>query len=113
PVNEAADTAFRLEDRAGVKLAPIVVNGMWPHLDLPVDAAGHLRRAALGLGEPEIEALGRAAEFRRLRQELKEAQVARRAEMLPLPQLTLPYLFETELGRPDVAALAAALAPQL
>jgi anion-transporting ArsA/GET3 family ATPase len=113
PVNEAADTAFHLEDRAGVKLAPIVVNGMWPHLDLPEDAAGHLRGAALGLGESEIEALGKAAEFRRLRQELQDAQVARLAEMLPLPQLKLPYLFETELARPDVAALAAALGPQL
>ena len=35
PVNEAAETAFHLEDRAGVQLAPIVVNGLWPHLDLP------------------------------------------------------------------------------
>src|SRR5581483_2737428 len=32
PVNEAVDTAFHLEDRAGVQLAPIVVNGLWPEL---------------------------------------------------------------------------------
>jgi anion-transporting ArsA/GET3 family ATPase len=113
PVNEAADTAFHLEDRAGVKLAPIVINGMWPHLDLPDDAAGHLRRSKLGLGESEIEALTKAAQFRRLRQDLQDAQVTRLAELLPLPQLRLPYLFETELGRSDVAALAAALGPQL
>ena len=35
PVNEAAETAFHLEDRAGVQLAPIVVNGIWADLDLP------------------------------------------------------------------------------
>ncbi len=46
PVNEAAETAFRLEDRAGVQLAPIVVNGIWADLDLPADACDdHGRRA--------------------------------------------------------------------
>ena len=103
PVNEAADTAFHLEDRAGVQLAPIVVNGLWPHLDLPADAA-----AALGAlpgwrcRHARSTRLDRAADFRRQRQQLQDAQVARLAEMLPLPQLRLPYVFTTELGPDDV-----------
>ena len=103
PVNEAADTAFHLEDRAGVKLAPIVVNGVWPHLDLDLESAGDL-------GEGRVR---EAAEFRMQRQALQEEQVRRLASLLPLPQLTLPFLFTTDLGRQDLDVLADALGPQL
>jgi len=103
PVNEAADTAFHLEDRAGVKLAPIVVNGVWPRLDLDVDSAGDL-------SDGRVRA---AAEFRLQRQALQEEQVKRLASLLPLPQLTLPFVFSTELDRRDLEELADALAPQL
>jgi anion-transporting ArsA/GET3 family ATPase len=113
PVNEAADTAFHLEDRAGVQLAPIVINGLWPHLELPLDVAGALRGVDPGLGPGDVERLARAAEFRRQRQELQEAQVARLAEMLPLPQLRLPFLFTTEVGPEDVEVLAEALGVQM
>ncbi len=113
PVNEAADTAFRLEDRAGVQLAPIVVNGLWPRLDLPADAAAALQAAGLGLPPEQIEPLVQAAHFRRQRQDLQEAQVARLADMLPLPQLHLPFLFTTELGPTDVRTLAGVLGREL
>src|SRR5204862_7640900 len=33
PVNETVETAFRLEDRVGASLGPVVVNGIYPHLD--------------------------------------------------------------------------------
>ncbi len=93
PVNEAAETAFHLEDRAGVQLAPIVVNGLWPHLDLPIDTAAAVGATGLELSASDIASLDRAAAFRRQRQELQEAQVRRLADLLPLPQLRLPYLF--------------------
>ncbi len=54
--------------------------------------------------------LAAAAQFRRRRQELQQAQVARLAAELPLPQLQLPSLFSVDLGPPDIDALAAALA---
>jgi anion-transporting ArsA/GET3 family ATPase len=111
PVNEAADTAFHLEDRAGVQLAPIVVNGMWPHLELPPDAA--LAVTGLGLSPQAVDKLSQAAGFRRQRQELQDAQVARLAEMLPLPQLRLPFVFTTELGPDDAQFLANALGEQM
>jgi anion-transporting ArsA/GET3 family ATPase len=113
PVNEAAETAFHLEDRAGVQLAPIVANGMWPHLDLPTDVAAAADAGGVSLAPGEIDLLRRAADFRRHRQRLQEEQVARLAEMLPLPQLRLPFLFTTELGPPDVAVLATALGEQM
>ena len=110
PVNEAAETAYHLEDRTGVKLAPIVVNEVWPHLDLPADTASVLGE---GVTRPTLEALDKAAQFRRLRQELQEAQIARLAEVLPLAQLQLPYLFTTDLGRSEIVTLSARLGEQL
>ena len=104
PVNEAVDTAFHLEDRAGVKLAPIVVNGLWPHLDLPLALPPQVE---LGTGDQaRVEA---AAAFRRGRQLQQDEQVARLAAELPLPQLPLPFLFTTDLGLAEIETLAAAL----
>jgi arsenite-transporting ATPase len=113
PVNEAAFTAFHLEDRAGVMLAPIVVNGVWPALGLPEQAGGLLAASGLGLSEGEVAAVERAARFRRERERHQDDQIARLAEMLPLKQVRLPYLFTTELGLPEVRRLAAELAGQL
>ncbi|MDQ2726169.1 MAG: hypothetical protein M3Y36_11855 [Actinomycetota bacterium] len=109
PVNEVIETAFHLEDRAGVQLAPVVVNGSYPDLDLPEDVAGAAAAAGASLTPAEIDALAGAAEFRRKRQELQAAQVHRLAQELPLSQISLPLQFTTELGPAEVAALAAAM----
>jgi anion-transporting ArsA/GET3 family ATPase len=113
PVNEAVDTAFHLEDRAGVQLAPIVVNGMWPHLDLPGDVAQAAEAAGVDLAATDLDLIRRATEFRRQRQRLQDEQVARLADRLPLPQLRLPFLFTTDLDPADVRALAATLGEQM
>jgi anion-transporting ArsA/GET3 family ATPase len=102
PVNEVVETAFALEDKVGVDLAPVVVNGLYPLLDgLTADpsAAG-----------ADATVLAAAAEFRRRRQELQQAQVARLADQLPLPQLHLPSLFTVDLTPADIDALASSLA---
>jgi anion-transporting ArsA/GET3 family ATPase len=111
PVNEAVDTAFHLEDRAGVKLAPIVVNGLWPEMELPASPAPLL--APLGLSPAEVSRVERAAAFRRDRQAQQQEQVARLATELPLPQLPLPYLFTTDLGLAEVRVLAGTLGASL
>ena len=108
PVNEAVDTAFHLEDRAAVKLAPIVVNGMWPHLDLSLDGA-----AGDGLSDADAERVRRAAAFRLDHQAQQEEQVGRLAADLPLPQVPLPYLFRTELHLEDLHVLAGSLGAAL
>jgi anion-transporting ArsA/GET3 family ATPase len=113
PVNEAAETAYHLEDRAGVQLAPIVVNGIWADLDLPADAAAAMAAAGVALPASDAGRVVRAAEFRRQRQALQAAQLARLADLLPLPQLRLPYVFTTDLGPDDVAVLAGILGEQL
>jgi anion-transporting ArsA/GET3 family ATPase len=114
PVNEAIDTAFHLEDKAGVQLGPIVVNCVWPQLEIPAAVAeGHPTGDGgspfTGLSPTQVEVLQSAARFRLRRQALQEAQMARLAEGLPLPQLHVPFLFKTELGPAEVAELAATM----
>jgi anion-transporting ArsA/GET3 family ATPase len=110
PVNEVVETAFKLEDRVGVSLAPVVVNGLYPPLaDLDVDPVEAALAGGAHLQEGEREALRAAAAFRRDRQALQAEQVARLADALPLPQLRLPFLFTTDIGPSEVDVLAGAL----
>ncbi len=110
PVNELIETAYSLEDEVGVSLGPVVVNGRYPDLDgldrSPEEAAA---QAEVALKPGEAQALTAAAAFRRHRMELQASQVARLAEVLPLPQLSLPYLFEADLGPTHVELLAETL----
>jgi anion-transporting ArsA/GET3 family ATPase len=110
PVNELVETAFHLEDRVGVSLGPVVVNGMYPVLDgLEVDPAQAASDAGTTLRDGEAEALKAAAEFRLQRTALQDDQLARLAEKLPLPQLRLPFLFRADLGAAELGVLADAL----
>ena len=111
PVNEVAETAYALEDRVGVSLAPVVVNALYPAVaGLDVDPEVEAGRAGVSLRPGEAEALGAAAGFRLHRAGLQTEQVERLAKALPLPQLPLPFLFTTDVGPAEVDRLAEALA---
>ena len=110
PVNELIDTAFHLEDRVGVNLGPVVVNGLYEEVPgLSADPAAAAASANTTLREGEAESLRAAASFRSHRMELQRDQVARLAAGLPLPQLHLPYLFNADIGPSDVELLAKSL----
>ncbi len=104
PVNEAVETAFALEDRVGIKLGPLVVNGAYPRLDLDLAALDDA-----GLDPRDADALRAAGDFRLHRQELQAAQVARLKAELPLPQIVLPQLFTSAIGPAEIHELAAAM----
>ena len=111
PVNELVDTAFLLEDRVGVKLGPVVVNGLYPTVsDLDADPADAAAESGTSLRAGEAEALAAAATFRRRRHDLQESQLTRLGQLLPLPQLRLPFLFRADLRPADTKVLGAALA---
>jgi anion-transporting ArsA/GET3 family ATPase len=110
PVNELVETAFHLEDRVGVSLGPVVVNGTYRELDgLDVDPAAAAADAGTTLRAGEADALKSAAEFRMQRTALQREQLDRLATKLPLPQLRLPFLFKSDLGPDDLASLAGSL----
>ncbi|HEV2767801.1 MAG TPA: ArsA-related P-loop ATPase [Acidimicrobiales bacterium] len=110
PVNELVETAFTLEDRVGVNLGPVVVNGLYtplPGLETPPAEAASAAGTTLRPGEEE--ALTGAAAFRRRRQRVQHHQLERLAELLPMPQLRLPFVFAADLGPAHVDVLATAL----
>ena len=110
PVNELVETAYQLEDRVGISLGPVVVNGCYPHLE-GLDVSPEAAAAAVGasLRPGEAASLAAAATFRRERMELQAEQVGRLADALPLPQLSLPYLFDAELGPDQLDLLASSI----
>jgi len=110
PVNELVETAFHLEDRVGVSLGPVVVNGLYERLDgLEVDPDEAAAAAGTTLRPGEASSLKAAAEFRQRRMALQDEQLARLADKLPLPQLRLPFLFRADIGAEEVGVLADAL----
>ncbi len=114
PVNEVIETAYSLEDRIGIKLGPVVVNGIYP--DLP--GLDQSPTAAANAEEVELStelaaALEAAATFRRDRQDLQRHQLSRLAKDLPLDQVRLPFVFRSDLGLDSLRALSESLVEQL
>jgi anion-transporting ArsA/GET3 family ATPase len=111
PVNEVVETAFKLEDRVGVQLAPVVVNGLYPPVEyLDTDPLAAAEAAGVKLTASEVTSLREAAVFRAHRRKLHTEQLRRLGDALPLPQLHLPFLFTTDLGPAEVDVLAGAMA---
>ncbi len=103
PVNELVDTAFSLEEHVGIRLGPVVMNAvMEVPAGLEIDATEAADAAGAALSEAEIASLRTAAGFVRDRGALHQLQVERLAELLPLPQIRLPFRFTAELGRDDL-----------
>lgn len=110
PVNELIQTAYDLEDRVGVSLGPVVVNGAYPSLPgLGTSPEKAAELAGVTLSDADAEALAAAAAFRRSRLAIQAEQVERLAAELPLPQLVLPFLFTTHLGAGGLDTLVSAL----
>jgi anion-transporting ArsA/GET3 family ATPase len=117
PVNEAVETAFSLEDRVGIGLGPVVVNGVYPPVDGlstdPADVVAAAEEAGVALRAGEAEELAAAAGFRLDRAALHAEQVGRLEAQLPLPQLRLPFLFTTDIGPAELDVLARALLAEI
>jgi Mrp family chromosome partitioning ATPase len=107
PVNELVDTAFSLEDRVGVGLGPVVVNGHYDDVPgLASDPAAAAEEAGATLRRGEGKALAAAAAFRRDRMTLQDEQTTRLAEQIPLAQIRLPFVFTAEIGPTELDQLA-------
>jgi Anion-transporting ATPase len=101
PVNEVIETAFALEEDVGIHLGPVVVNALYPELDLVVPPNGR------------SSALVAAARFRLARQAQQREQIERLAAALPLPRLQLPFRFTAGVSAADAGELAEALLDQI
>ncbi len=113
PVSEAIESAYTLEDKAGVQLGPVIVNACDPSpVGLERPAFEVVRAAGLeGTVPPaHVEALESAREFRLARHMVSAEQVERLARELPLPHLLVPSLDADRIGPPETQVLADALA---
>ena len=100
PVNELVETAYSLEDKVGVQLAPVVVNAVDPAIDRPDAGASVLPDDDTG------RAVAAAREFRAERLRLQRSELTRLADELALPQIVLPLLPAGGLTAADVDTLA-------
>ena len=108
PVSEVIETAFRVEDEVGVHLAGVVINSVWPEIK-------GLEKAARETGKRVSDArINRrtAAAYRLARQQQQRAEIDRLGAELPLPQIELPFVFTTDLGRSDLDELASSFLEQ-
>jgi arsenite/tail-anchored protein-transporting ATPase len=96
PVNELVETAYALEERVGVHLGPVVVNGVDDGPDLVVP-------------EDTDPVLADAATFRNSRRDLHRREVRRLGEALAIDQIHLPHIVTAGLTADDIDALAATL----
>jgi anion-transporting ArsA/GET3 family ATPase len=113
PVSEVVDTAFAIEDRAGVALGPVVVNGCFPPLPAGVaaGAAAILDDAQASnrfVSQREADDLANATAFLEERHALQQEQIQRLGELLPLPQIELPFVFNPDITRDQLDTLAGA-----
>ena len=111
PVSEIIDTAFAIEDRAGVSLGPVVVNGCFAPLPVAVstNAATILdgaRQSDRFVSQREAADLAHAAAFLEERHALQHEQIQRLRERLPLPQIELPFVFNPDITRAQLDPLA-------
>jgi anion-transporting ArsA/GET3 family ATPase len=111
PVSEVVDTAFAIEDRAGVALGPVIVNGCFTPLPVAVspDAAAILDDARVAdrfVSPREADDLAHAAAFLEERHALQQQQIARLRERLPLPQIQLPFVFDPDITRSELDVLS-------
>ena len=106
PVNETLELEQRLAEAVGSQLEAIVVNGMWPERFSAADADA-LRASADG--RPTMRAA--LSSYERARGQRSHLRRLRRATGAKV--VTLPYLFDAEVGLPEYEKLATALARKL
>jgi len=107
PVNELIETAFAVEDEVGVQLGPVIVNALVPELagldgDIPSSALVQLDASL-------VDAMRDASAFRSTWVSRQREQVDRLRTQLPLPLISLPSRFTTDLAPMDLDVLVDAL----
>lgn len=104
PVNELIGTAGTVVDRVGVELGPLVIDQVDTSAPLPDPADVSFWRATV-----QVDDARTAAEFRRARRAVQDAELERLAACLPLRQIHVRALPVAGLTADDVAVLAGEL----
>ena len=112
PVNETLELGDRLVEAVGLGLDAVVVNGVYPERYTKAEAET-LRAAANDGLDPEALSALRAALSEHERARAQRVHVRRLKRDAGAPVLTLPFLFEPEVGLPQYERLASELERKL
>ena len=112
PVVETLELGGKLREAVGLDLEAIIVNGVWPDRFSTADAK-KLRAASRNGHDPAAAAALRAALAEHERAKVQQGHVARLTKESGAKVVTLPYLFEPELGLDEYQLLADELAESL
>lgn len=104
PVNETLEFVHRLDAEMGLAPDAVVVNGLYPHR---FTAAEMKRIEAAGGAHPALRAA--ISEHRRALYQREQLRRLRR----DAPAVTLPFLFEADLGRDEIEFMAEELEERL
>ena len=104
PVNETIETAYALEDDVGIRLGPIVVNGVDVGESMPTPAA--VKKMLRGTEKSLAADLSAAADFRRARRDMEARSLGRLDTELPLGQIVIEALPKAGLDAADIDLLA-------
>ena len=106
PVNETLELERQLPEAVGAGLEAIIVNGMWPERFSAADAEA---MQAVADGHGDVRAALAAYE----RARAQRSHLRRLKRSTDTPVVTLPYLFDHELGLPELERLGGRLARRL
>jgi hypothetical protein len=104
PVNETIDFIAALGDKMHLQPDAVVVNGVYPNRFREAEIAAI---EALGVDSPRVRAA--LSSHRRARHHRNQVRRLRRRA----PAVTLPFLFETELGDSSLESLSRVLERRL
>jgi anion-transporting ArsA/GET3 family ATPase len=104
PVNETAMLEGEITDKVGASVDRIFMNALYPDR-FSDEEAEQLDGALDGVDGPERAAILDALREHR-RADCQSEQLARLEEMTKTPVTSLPFLFQPELGAPEVRELA-------
>ncbi len=110
PVSETIESAFTLEDKAGVQLGPVIVNACDANPVGLGESAESVALEGVTVAPEHLEALEAARLFRLERHGISKDQLDRMARDLPLPQLLVPQVAAAAIGPAETQQLADALA---
>jgi len=107
PVNETATLERELTGEVGIAVDRIVMNALYP--ERFTDAEAERLEEVAGGGDGAARAACRAAVSQSRRARSQREQLARLGELTSSPLVTLPFLFEAQLGVDEARTLAAEL----
>jgi anion-transporting ArsA/GET3 family ATPase len=106
PINELIETAYSVEERVGVQLGPVIVNGV--DLGEPITVVGNDNNPLST--DPDLLA---AADYRNHRRQCQRDELNRLSTDLALAQIVLPQLAVAGLTPEDISVLAQSLMQQI